>query len=393
MVGFGILFIVVLLGFLIEKKPWRGYESFADWEAQMVKKLKGSGDWVRKQLQNLKELVLALWAKRPPLKPLYIVLATFIGFVILYLFVIICLKIYFIGWETIAIDDSKTRNYAIAFIGLVSGFGALFGVYLAIQRTDESKRQSKAAEREATTAEQGLITDRLNKATEGLGKKDGVFPVIEVRLGALYALERIAQDSIRDHVPVMEILCAYVRQNSPITNKMDEPALLRADIQTALTIIGRRLKGKKGAERLEEEILQNYYIDLSRCNLHFAALEDADLSGAHLYRTKLTDAMLMDAKLEDVTFSRTNLTGSAFDRAKLTNARFSDTITNDVFAREGDISDCLELTQEQLDVMYCGIDVKIPDGLTRPTHWPIKNLSLFEFRDAYSAWLNHNIPH
>ena len=185
----GVLVITLFVAFSIEKKTWRGYKSFADWEAQMVKKLKGSGDWIRKQPQNLKELVLklvlALWAKRPPLKPLYIVLATFIGFVILYLFVIICLKIYWIGWETIATDDSKTRNYAIAFIGLVSGFGALFGVYLAIQRTDESKRQSKAAEREADTAEQGLITDRLNKAIEGLGKSENSKPVIEVRLGAL----------------------------------------------------------------------------------------------------------------------------------------------------------------------------------------------------------------
>src|SRR3982751_6161439 len=36
-------------------------------------------------------------------------------------------------------------------------------------------------------------------------------PNLEVRLGAIYALERIPRDSERDHWPIMEVLCAYVR--------------------------------------------------------------------------------------------------------------------------------------------------------------------------------------
>ena len=41
-----------------------------------------------------------------------------------------------------------------------------------------------------------------------------IVPNTEVRLGAIYALERIAQDSERDHWPIMETLCAYVRENA-----------------------------------------------------------------------------------------------------------------------------------------------------------------------------------
>lgn len=45
-------------------------------------------------------------------------------------------------------------------------------------------------------------------------------PNLEVRMGAILSLERIAQDSTthdhgRDHVMVTEILCAYTRHNSP----------------------------------------------------------------------------------------------------------------------------------------------------------------------------------
>ena len=83
---------------------------------------------------------------------------------------------------------------------------------------------------------EGHLTDRLSKAVEQLGvektvkladkvDKDGkpietTQPNIAVRIGAILLLERIAQDSTnydkgRDHVRVMEILCAYLRENAP----------------------------------------------------------------------------------------------------------------------------------------------------------------------------------
>lgn len=51
-------------------------------------------------------------------------------------------------------------------------------------------------------------------------------PNIEVRLGGILSLERIAQDSTaydkgRDHVRVMEILCAYIRENAPASTAKD----------------------------------------------------------------------------------------------------------------------------------------------------------------------------
>ncbi len=222
----------------------------------------------------------------------------------------------------------NVQNLALAFIGTVSGFGALFGVYLAIQRTDESKRQSKTAEREATTAEQGLITDRLNKATENLGAKDGVEPVLEIRLGALQELERIAQDSIRYHVSVMEILCAYVRINSPIVGdigKIDTITPLRKDIQTALTIIRRREYGKGGAERLETEQAQGYQIDLSYCDLHKADLIGANLSRANINHSYMRFAKLDGANLTGAEIDGTNLVSAELRGANLSYAKISNT--------------------------------------------------------------------
>ena len=335
--------------------------------------------------------ILKLWNNISMIKTIYIVLATFIGSFILYLFVILCLEILLTEWKTIATDDSKTRNYAIAFIGTVSGFGALFGVYLAIRRTEESKRQSDSAEiesaaariqtdianRQADTAEQGLITDRLNKANESLDKKDADKPVIPVRIGALHSLGRIAEDSLRDHITIMEMLCSYIRYNSPRTTKstkQGEP--LREDIQTALTVIGRRGVSASGEKNLAKEVEQRYRMDLQECDLRGAILSRANLRGARFWNSNMNHA----------TFDNADLSNAWFDDAILNDAWFGNAKMDRAWAWECDFSKCRELTQKQLDVMYCGKDVKIPDGLTRPKHWPKDKLPLDKFQDGYFEW-------
>ena len=81
--------------------------------------------------------------------------------------------------------------------------------------------------------------------------------MIAVRLGALYALERIAQDSLRDHVQIMKILCAYIRTNSKLDNSIDLTKPLRADIGAAINIIAGRDKLYNGKKRIQMEKSKN----------------------------------------------------------------------------------------------------------------------------------------
>ena len=187
-----VLVITLFVAFLIEKKPWgwKGYEIIASWR--------------ERGLQGIS----AFWAQVPFLKIIYIFVAGIIGLYLIELFFNLLDSVAGIPTDE-DITPSQVRNLAIAFLGTITGLGALFGVYLAIRRTEESKRQSDASERDATTAEQGLITDPINKATEGLDKinKSGDAE-IPVRVGALLdSLGRIAQDSLRDHIQIMEMLC------------------------------------------------------------------------------------------------------------------------------------------------------------------------------------------
>jgi hypothetical protein len=57
--------------------------------------------------------------------------------------------------------------------------------------------------------EQGQVTDRYTKAIEQLGSDK-----LDVRIGGIYALERVARDSAKDHPTVMEVLTAFIREHS-----------------------------------------------------------------------------------------------------------------------------------------------------------------------------------
>ncbi|GAA2788241.1 hypothetical protein GCM10010470_23500 [Saccharopolyspora taberi] len=56
------------------------------------------------------------------------------------------------------------------------------------------------AQSQAHLAEQGQLTDRFSKAVEQLGSDKP-----QIRQGGIYALERLARDSQRDHPVVVEV--------------------------------------------------------------------------------------------------------------------------------------------------------------------------------------------
>ena len=84
--------------------------------------------------------------------------------------------------------------------------------------------------------EQGQVTDRYTKAIEQLGSDK-----LDVRIGGIYALERIARDSARDHPTVMEVLTAFIREHSrepwpePDPGSQEQERSTRPDVQAAVS--------------------------------------------------------------------------------------------------------------------------------------------------------------
>jgi len=65
--------------------------------------------------------------------------------------------------------------------------------------------------RQVQIAREGQLTERFTTAVGQLSNRS-----VDVRLGGIYALERIAIDSERDRQTTYEVLCAYVRQHAPV---------------------------------------------------------------------------------------------------------------------------------------------------------------------------------
>src|SRR5947209_2642352 len=57
--------------------------------------------------------------------------------------------------------------------------------------------------------QEGQITERFTRSIEHLGSDK-----LQVRLGGIYALGRIARDSRSDQPFISQVLCAYVRENA-----------------------------------------------------------------------------------------------------------------------------------------------------------------------------------
>ena len=154
-------------------------------------------------------------------------------------------------------------------------------------------------------------------------------PNIEVRIGGLLSLERIAQDSThydkgRDHVRVMEILCAYVRENAPnfvgtASRKPAEIPQTRIDVQTALSVIGRR-----SPKQVNYETNAGYRLDL----------RNTDLSSADLRNALMMGALFSNSCLEHCDFRRADLTGTRLDDCTMNGTVFWDaTIDGTIFNR------------------------------------------------------------
>ena len=221
--------------------------------------------------------------------------------------------------------------------------------------------------RQVQIAREGQLTERFTTAVGQLSN-----PSVDVRLGGIYALERIAIDSERDRQTTYEVLCAYVRQHAPLQSPDPPPTpddrrsgadglatkrelaweagqrpplrVRAADIQAAISVLGRRLGGPGHQLELSRVALQQAHLRQARlagADLHYADLSAADLSGvdlqladltgirlaaavlisANLHQADLRTAILWYVRLDDADLRGTDLTGADLSGAHLPRAR------------------------------------------------------------------------
>ena len=264
-------------------------------------KLKG---WVRRSWQTLVVLVI----------PTFVVVASVPFWVIP-------------TWQTISDKDQVPPH--VEFVKTLAQIALGLGVFWTLC---VAWRRATAAERTIEVAQESQITERFTRAIDQLGNQDSM----AVRLGGIYALERIAKDSSKDHWQVMEVLTAYVRENSQweMHPKGKQPyKRVLTDIQAILTVLGRRNTKYEGAEQR---------LDLTRTDI-----QGVDLSGTNLRNTLLEYSILRRANVRCGNLQGANLSSANLEEAKLSNARLQGADLSSANLEESDLI-CANLQEANL---------------------------------------------
>ncbi|WP_208630451.1 pentapeptide repeat-containing protein [Amycolatopsis kentuckyensis] len=115
----------------------------------------------------------------------------------------------FLAWSGRPEAPARIDAVKTAF-GIGAGAGGVFALWLATRRQRTLELQLAETTRVAAVTERDLeerrVTELYTKAVEQLGNEKA-----PVRLGGLYALERLGQDNPKQRQTIVNVLCAYLR--------------------------------------------------------------------------------------------------------------------------------------------------------------------------------------
>jgi uncharacterized protein YjbI with pentapeptide repeats len=200
------------------------------------------------------------------------------------------------------------QTFLIALPSLVA-VGALIFTWVSIVKTTD------ATNHQLQITEQGQVTDRYNVAITNLGSTSE-----DIRLGGIYALRRVMEDSPRDQSAIVAVLCAFVRNHTIVPTVAPSLSLgtsrsqtqPRADIWAALFVVGMRNSAHDDSRT---------FLDLNHARIDgvtlFGNFAEASFIGAQLRGAQLL------ADLFNADFEHADLTDADLGRARIDGAHFS----------------------------------------------------------------------
>jgi hypothetical protein len=292
------------------------------------------------------------------------------------------------------IEAANDRHAAIngtraVLVAALIAVGAVGSLAYAARTYRLSTRTLGISQQTYALTQRGQFTDRYTNAVAQLGDKES----LEVRLGGIYALERLMADGARDQPTILEILAGWIRERT--TSLTPVPQRVSTDVQAALTVIGRRTpfdaerpidlrrtilpKADLSAAHLENAILLYAHLErafLRRIRLAGAFLGRAHLEGADLGQAHLEGAFFDEAQLQGADLSGANLQNARFYWAHLEGADLGDADLNGAFLdgahleganlKGADLRSVKGLTQSQIDSAIVSERTKLPEGLNGP---------------------------
>ncbi len=273
------------------------------------------------------------------------------------------------GWYTLKYWTQDNRNEVVRNLGLL--LAGAFGLGFGIWRSIIALLNVQAAQRQAATTEQGQITERFTAAVRLLGDVNST-----VRTGGIYALGRIARDSVeRDHLAVMQLLVNYIRLSPYSAEGL-------ALIENYARQLDRHQK-KVEANAGEQEVLDGLELapapPLRECPDIHAAIEvvarktseqctwEKDSSyvpsfgGAYLMFLNLQGGSFSRFKLRNADFEWSDLKGAEFKCAELQGADFSGAQLQNALFQSADLRDTDLKGTNLRNAQFQGADLRNAD--------------------------------
>ena len=300
---------------------------------------------------------------------------------------------------TVGTDTDHLRQIILAIPVLIAALAALIALPVTLIRLHYTRRQTLAEEA-------GLITDRINAAVLGLGAKKTVkfedsdrkivertVTNIEVRIGSLLALGRLARNNLDVNVQVMQIPESYInanaivlRSDSPTTRSSPAPFTsfnIRLDVQTAFDVIGDRTADQVEQEKIESAdkpstafVIRNALligVNLDDKNLSNLKFVDCDFSGAHI-GTDLSDTEFVQCDLfhaSGIFLGKSKMVAKCLIRGSSTQLKYA--------------LDPDELVNNFVSGTIANLSLAV--NLEPPSHWMHEGTPYTLLKDAWEAWL------
>ena len=223
-------------------------------------------------------------------------------------------------------DRANSRLDAVR-TGLAAGAGAgaAVGLMLAFRRQHHQEIATDLSDRDAT---ERRITELYTKAVEQLGSDKA-----PVRLGGLYALERLAQDNPAHRQTIVNVVCAYLRMPFSPTMPTGRPEPRTIEEEAMAVALGATWQQERQvrltAQRILAEHLRDRVIDdegpTDLPSSGFWPNIRLDLAGATLIDFDVGYGVVADADFRAATFSGdANFGGATFSgRPEFEGATFS----------------------------------------------------------------------
>ncbi|MDQ0727252.1 pentapeptide repeat-containing protein [Microbacterium sp. W4I20] len=213
------------------------------------------------------------------------------------------------------------------------------GGLIAVATLVFTYRRDAIAQNSADLDRDANYTTRYTEAIKQLGDLS-----VPIKLGGVYALERVAHDSSRDRETTCAVLAAFLRHESSVQAlRSGTDSRLPVHLEAAAAVLGRITQNHGLASAMVIDLRATY---LPGANLEAANLEKAMLSQSVLESALLSAANLAGAQFDGATLDGADLTGAVLHRSDLSFAVMrriilADTVGHSATLSNADLTDSI----------------------------------------------------